>query len=280
MCLRACDCCIALLISLWVTGKTNILLSLCPVLTQAAQCAAPVMHLNSTNTMFEAERKEPAFWLMSPWQLHNSWIVLAIHLSFANHNSGCVFGELQPAITLSVVSCTHTLKNKSYWKCWCILVLIWKAEALWKLPVLYEGPFSFMMNSQVCSFGKLHANSPPFIRLSVCLLAKAWPVLHWHVWCNSERRILIKALVQIICHKIIDWIYTETLKSNRIFNHMWARWWSFSPFIPLYTDQIQRLQGGLSLDPCIYFNSYINPTLSYVSNLTADNLTFFLVLKK
>lgn len=40
-----------------------------------------------------SREKGPAFWLMSPWQLHNSWIVLAIHLSFAKHNLGCVFGE-------------------------------------------------------------------------------------------------------------------------------------------------------------------------------------------
>lgn len=49
------------------------------------------MHLNSTNGV-QSQEKEAAFWLMSPWQLHNSWIVLANHLSFANRNSGCVRG--------------------------------------------------------------------------------------------------------------------------------------------------------------------------------------------
>ena len=147
VCLRACDCCIALIISLWVTGRTNILLSLCPALAQAARCAASVMHLNSTNTMFAAEKRGLLFWLMSPWQLHNSWIVLAIHLSFANHNSGWVFEEgwwdgksyglplssaMSPAHTHTH---THT-KTNPYRKCWRILVLIWEAEALWKLPVL------------------------------------------------------------------------------------------------------------------------------------------------
>lgn len=28
-----------------------------------------------------------AFWLMLPWQLHNSWIVLAFHLSFLSYDS-------------------------------------------------------------------------------------------------------------------------------------------------------------------------------------------------
>lgn len=177
---------------------------------------------------------------MSPWQLHNSWIVLATHLSFANHNSGCVFGEswqerkrereLQPIILSFAPPQTHThihtQKNKPYWKCWCVLIKIMEAESLWKPPGLSEGPCSFMMNSQVCSFGDRmlippppppHTLSRPSVRLP------GWCYTNT-VWCNSEGKILIKALVQIICHQISDWIYTETLKWTRAFHHMWARW--------------------------------------------------------
>lgn len=99
-----------------------------------------------------------------------------------------------------------------------------------------------MMNSQVCSFGKLHANSPLLIRLSVCLLAEARLAPHWHrLVCQWKewRRILIKAPEQIICHLINDWIYTGSLKWNWIFNHMWARWQGLCMFILLSTDQIQ-----------------------------------------
>lgn len=42
-----------------------------------------------------------AFWLMLPWQLHNSWIVLAFHLSFLSYDSP------QPRIVKKKNLCPH-----------------------------------------------------------------------------------------------------------------------------------------------------------------------------
>lgn len=65
-----------------------------------------------------------------------------------------------------------------------------------------------MMNSQVCSFGKLHANPPPIIRLSVGKGLAGATLTPFGA--TVKGGILIKALVQIICHKINDWIYRNS----------------------------------------------------------------------
>lgn len=127
-----------------------------------------------------SREKRPVFWLMSPWQLHNSWIVLVIHFSFANQNSGCVFAEGW----LESVFCTHTLKSNPYRKCWRSLVLIWEAGVLWKPPVLYEGPLasSTLRSAHLESCMLIHPLHPP-----VCLsIGPRWLYTD-AIWCNSER---------------------------------------------------------------------------------------------
>lgn len=144
--------------------------------------------------------KGPAFWLMSPWQLHNSWIVLAIYLSFANHNLGCVFEKGQEKQSYALRYTHHPPQKIAL----LTETLTFSCPNLggWELRVLWEGRFSFMMNSQLCAFGQLHANSPVFICPCVCLLTEAWPALHWHHLVQQWKRNLIKALMQLICHLI------------------------------------------------------------------------------
>lgn len=100
--------------------------------------------------------KRPVFWLMSPWQLHNSWIVLVIHFSFANHNSGCVFAEgwLERKCLLHAHTQKQSLPEMLTYPCPNL-----GGRCSLEAACLIRGPFSFM-NSQVCAFGKLHANSP------------------------------------------------------------------------------------------------------------------------
>lgn len=43
-----------------------------------------------------------AFWWMSPWQLHNSWIVLAFHLSFLSYDS-------PKGLSKNLFACTHNV---------------------------------------------------------------------------------------------------------------------------------------------------------------------------